>query len=325
MAYLIMAHDQPEQLHRLVNVLQCDWAKFYIHIDKKTEIAPFLKLMGHRNDVQFIEARVKANWMGFSLVQATMNLMKSAMMGGFDYCTLLSGADYPVKPLQDIYSFFDKAENEYIAFWRLEDRPGWQHKVEYFYLVDKIPIRNYMEKNPEAYWRRFFWGRFFKYRHLMPKRKFLPGLVPFGGPDWWSLSSSCVKYVLDYVEKNRKFSNFYRYTSSPGEMFFQTIILNSPYANKVENSGAYWKWSESRVAGDEREMLPDEDFNLRYVDWSGEISGKREAPAVLFEEDWQNISSTKALFARKFHCKKSLALQNRIDHEIMRQKQDASC
>lgn len=319
-AFLIMAHDKPQQLLRLVQALDCAQASFHIHIDRKVDQSPFLELLGNRANVHFLSDRIVANWMGFSLVEATLRMLAQAAAHGFDYCVLLSGSDYPIKSRADLIAFFERADKEYIAFWRLEDRPSWKHKVQHYFPIDAIPIRNYSSNREPIYWRRLFWGRFFKYRKHLPKRRFLKGLVAYGGPDWWSLSYRCVEYVLNYVKDNPGYKRFYKYTSSPGEMFFQTIILNSEWARRVENFDNYGNWSAARAAHrivSDGDMLPDEDFNYRYVDWSGETSAARETPAILDERDWESLCNSRSHFARKFDPLRSASLLHRIDRELL--------
>jgi hypothetical protein len=317
-----MAHNQPEHLLRLVNALDCRGAAFYIHIDKKSDTTPFQALLANRENVHFVHERVGAKWMSFTLVEISLRLLRLAIMHGFDYCLLLSGVDYPIKSNDYLFSFFEKTDKEYIAFWRLEDRPSWQHKVQYYYFIDTIPIRDWSNNCEAVYWRRFFWGRFFKYQKYMPKRKFLKEMVPYGGSQWWSLSYECATYILRSTEENISFKKFYRYTHSPDELFFQTIILNSDWARRVENYDAYEAWSAERARRSElkdSEMLPEDSFNYRYIDWSGEVSGDRERPAILDERDWEKISRSPCHFARKFDSQRSATLLDMIDQKILRQ------
>ena len=119
-------------------------------------------------------------WRGwvFHLVELTVMLMREASLERFNYCVLLSGSDYPIKSNIFIKKFFDTATKEFIGFWRLEDRPSWKHKIEYFYPIDLVPIYGHSKHIEKSYWRRLFWGRFFKYRWLMPKRSYLKGMIP---------------------------------------------------------------------------------------------------------------------------------------------------
>jgi hypothetical protein len=232
----------------------------------------------------------------------------------------LSGVDYPIKSNEYLFSFFEKAEKEYLTFWRLEDRPSWEHKVLYYYLIDAIPIRGWSTNSESIYWRRLFWGRFFKYQKYMPRRRFLKNMTPYGGSDWWTLSYRCAAYALRFVEQNPDFKRFYRYTAAPCEMFFQTIVLNSEWAARVENHDSYQKWSEERSKENplvDTEMLSEEAFNYRYIDWSGEKTGDREMPAILDERDWKKIKNSPSHFARKFEPERSAKLLDLIDREIL--------
>ncbi len=315
-----MAHNQPEHLLRMVNALDCKGAAFYIHIDKKTDASPFQTLLGGRDNIHLLPNRVSANWMGFSLVEGSLSLLVPAVHHGFDYCLLLSGSDYPIQSNDHLFSFFERADREYIAFWRLEDRPSWVHKVQYYYPIDAIPIRAWSTNCETVYWRRYFWGRFFKYQKYMPKRAFVKNMVPYGGPDWWSLSYECAAYVLKFLVENPSYKKFFKYSHSPGELFFQTIILNSDWAGRVENYDNYEKWSAQRSTEKElsdADMLPEDAFNYRYIDWSGEKTGARETPAILDERDWEKIKSSNCHFARKFDPQRSAKLLDLIDQEIL--------
>jgi Core-2/I-Branching enzyme len=310
-AYLIMAHDQPDHLHRMVRALDCDGVGFYIHIDNKVKLSTFRPEILEKDNVHFLRTRVDVQWMGFSQVQVILKLMQEASR--FGYCVLLSGSDYPIKSNSLIRKFFETSNKEFIMFHRLEDRPSWKDKIEYFYPIDLVPIYGHSKGIEKSYWRRLFWGRFFKYRWLMPKRSYMAGMIPYGGSEWWMLSYGCVAYVLRFVQENPRFVNFYRYTHSADEMFFQSIILNSEWARRVQNFDAYMEWRSVTSNIKENSMLAEDSFNLRYIDWSVE----RERPSILDERDWHNIRKSSDLFARKFHPIRSARLLDLIDQELL--------
>lgn len=310
-AYLITAYHQPVHLRRLVEALQHERAYFFIHIDAKFRIDLFKEALADRTDVHFVKSR-KVNWMGFSQVESILELMKSAIADDFDYLSLLSGSDYPIKPTEDIMRFFENAREEFITFWRLEDRPSWFDKINYFYPIDLVPIKNY----ETAGFRRYWWGYYYKLRHYMPLRR-RPNFIPYGGSDWWSMSADCAKYVLDYIAKNPGYTAYYRYTHCPSEMFFHSIVLNSEYASRVRNYQEYNLWRKRRT-GLDQDMLPEDSFNFRYIDWSGEKNGNRECPAVLDERDFEALSQSPDLFARKFEESRSDKLIQMIDIHLRR-------
>src|SRR5947209_16226850 len=96
-AYLILAHKYPSQLYRLYKALNDESSTFFIHIDKKADIAKFQRLITSKS-VHWVE-RVEANWGEFGLVEAVLNLLKATKNSGnvFDRIILLSGQDYPIK------------------------------------------------------------------------------------------------------------------------------------------------------------------------------------------------------------------------------------
>ena len=314
-AYLILAHNQPELLGRLVRALECEGAAFFVHVDKKCDLAPFASAVEGSRNVSFVElGRVEG--MGFSAVEATLRLMRAARDGRFDYFTLLSGSDYPIKSNQHIVERLSNSTTEFLNYWRLEDRPSWQHKVHYHYPIEWIPIRDYRQTKL----RRLFWGTFLRVRHFFPKRTFPEGYIPWGGSQWWSLTGTCIDYVLDFLDGNPAFVRFYRTTHSADEMFFQTIIMNSPFAARAANFEIYerWRaqaepWKEANLEIEKRRMIPHETFNLRYIDWSEEFSGRREAPVILDERDYESLSRSECLFARKVDPLRSQKLLALID------------
>ena len=310
-AFIITVYHQPAHLQRLVRALEHRDARFYVHVDKRVDAAPFKRLVGNRDDVLFV-ARKKVNWMGFSQVESILALMQAAVADGVDYISLLSGSDYPIKPAQTIMDFFSKAREEFLAFWRLDDRPDWLHKVQYYYPIDLIPIKDYQS----AGFRRYFWGYFYRLHECVPRRK-RPEFELFGGSDWWSMSGACANYVLEYVAAHQKYVRFYKYSHCPSEMFFHSIVLNSPFAPHVKNYDAYQKWRKQGTAKNQ-DMLPETEFNLRYIDWSGVHTGRRECPAVLDERDFDALLLSPALFARKFEEKPSFKLLQMIDKTILR-------
>jgi hypothetical protein len=99
-------------------------------------------------------------------------------------------------------------------------------------------------------------------------------------------------------------------------MFFHTIILNSPLANRVQNYELYSKWSADLSDQNkiwEPTMIPEQSFHFRYHDWSPD----REGPSILDDRDKKALSSSKALFARKFISGRSTQILDYIDTEIL--------
>lgn len=110
--YLILVHENPQQIERLINALNDEKSVFYLHLDSKSDLSEFMYLADRKN-VKIISERVDCIWADFSLVLATMSLIKEALNNhSSGMCVLLSGSDYPIKSLSNIQSYLDKNYNK---------------------------------------------------------------------------------------------------------------------------------------------------------------------------------------------------------------------
>jgi len=293
--YLILAHRFPDQVVRLVEALDFEGASFLIHLDRRTESAIYRKLrydLGNRANVQFVP-RVRCYWAGFGIVRATLQGITAAVEeeGPFDFLVLLSGQDYPIKP------------NRYIRKF-LQERRGTS-----FISHHPFPFREW--KNEEGGWDRVHlwhlrpWGRSvvfprprsFRFRVIerlwsatitaFPlERNFPRGFHPFGGAQFWCLSGKHVQYIYDFARANPPFVRFFHHVGVPDEIFFQTVLGNSPSATELRNQ------------------------SLTFVEWY-------RPGATLISSDFENLRTSPLLFARKFDETVDPALLDRVDRELL--------
>lgn len=275
-AHLILAHNAPEQLARLVNRLQHADAAFFIHIDAKADIKPFLHLADSGN-VHFIQKREKVFWGAYSIVQATVNGFREILATkDFTHINLLSGADYPLRSTQEIHDFFSvNADNNYMHFLSVADE--WQEAIP---RLKEYHLTNYQ-----------FPGKYKVQRVLnkiLPEREMPNGLVPFGRSQWFTITTAAAAYIIGYLDRHPGVVSFFKWTWAPDEIIFQTILYNSDFRKQMINA------------------------NLRYVDWS---EGK-PSPKTLTIQDLTNVLSSGNLFARKFDTQASAEILDQLDKQI---------
>ncbi len=230
-AYLIQAHDHYAHLRRLIQSLDAPNVRFYIHIDKRSELPD---LEGH--DITFIEDRVAVHWGGFSQVQATLNLLKEAIAGSHDYYALISGKDYPIRPNQ--YLLQQLAEGgEFIHLQKLGEDPfAPLSRYKYYYFTDRYNRRDRHSLQTKV---------FLLLQRLLRKLRISKALpFPlFTGASWFVLSHDCVNYILKEVQANKKYRSFFRYGFCADESFFQTIIGNSSFRKTVKPNCTFADWT----------------------------------------------------------------------------------
>jgi hypothetical protein len=256
-AYVISAYKLPSQLVRLVRRLAAPGASFAIHVDRKSPRRVFDEMVAGTHDlpVAFVPRHV-SHWGGFGHVRATLagleHLRREQIP--FDYVVLLTGQDYPLRHPAGIASVLEASGGRsFISWWPLP-RPAWGRRggldrVEDWHLVT---------------YRRLHLA-------LALQRRIPGGLTPFGGAPYWCLPKAAIDYVEATVAERPELVRFFEHVFIPDELFFQTLIMNSPLRETVENE------------------------NLRYLDWT-----RTPAPAVLGVGDLDAMLASGKLFARKF-------------------------
>ncbi len=229
--YIILAHKYPKQLSRLICKLNSQNTFFIIHIDLNTDIKPFESELSKFNNLNFTENRFKTNWGGFNTVKATIELLKCAIVTKSDSIVFISGQDYPIMNNLNIMKYLNyykgKALIEYekgSLDMKLPNRTNRYYFADYF-KYNKTGLFDY-KKVP-------FIPRLLT--KLLPKRKFLNGLVPYVGRVWFIVPLVVAEFFVERHKSDRKFSSFYKFTISSDEMYFQTLLLNSSYANLAIN------------------------------------------------------------------------------------------
>jgi hypothetical protein len=313
LVYLVSAFRQPRQLARLLGRLQQPNARFVVHLDAKVASGPFLDaLPAHLHPtVTFVSDPVRVYWKGYSHLRALLRLLEAALSQPFDYAITLSGADYPLKTNEQINDFFARQPPDLFSYWRLADRPAWQHKLRYWYFYD-WPWLN-PRTNPLTKLLFRVYNRTLKL--ALPPRRYPAALEPFGGADHFILTRRSVAYLLDFVRQHPDLMHWYQFSDCPSEHVFHTILLNAPFRHEIIHWAEYEAWSRSLTDLDRAqsaEPMPEAAFHRRYMDWSPE----RERPAILDRRDAHDLLTTDALFARKFDQRRSARLLDILDERL---------
>jgi hypothetical protein len=224
-AYLILAHANPAMLKELVAAINKPKETVFVHIDRKTEILPFEKLLA--GQCTFIEQRENVSWGSFSTIQAELNLLQVALSAGqFDYYCLLSGCDYPIKPVHAFESHLAAHPgDEYINCRNIAERsPKFKKRYTGLFLFE----------NRSEFLKKLNYG-ITKIQRLFYKRKPYANEPIFHGSQWWTLTDACVRCVMDFITAHPDCISYFKYTLLPDEIFFQTIIAKSAFLEKVQD------------------------------------------------------------------------------------------
>lgn len=192
--------------------------------------------------------------------------MLQFLTGGYSHYFLISGQDFILKPIEEIIVFLD------------------EHKNENFIDCSTVDI---FEKRNDIFFPKLIIGRK-KWQKVLKSIliystggwnhtfSFIKRMAPnnvsyYFGSSWWCLNDVMVKWIFKYIDKYPKYIRLFKHSLCPDECFFQTLIMNSPYANFV---------------------LP----YLHFIKWEHGAS----SPKILTINDFEDLKDSKKLIARKF-------------------------
>jgi hypothetical protein len=302
-AYLIIAHDQPKQLKRMINTLDFEHVSFFVHIDSKKNISEFSWINSSKSII-FLKRRISVIRGGYSLTQAMINLMKKAfLINQFDYFIFLSGRDYPIKDNNYIYNYLKyNYPMNFINFYPLIGNADYINNIKKYYFVDLI------FRSPRILLKTLEAIQSISHK-LIPDRSFINNMIPYRGSQWFCLNRQTVDCIINFMESQNanRYIRFFKYVWGSDEIFFQTLVLNSPYAQQC-------RYYDRDIKNCKKFMRDENKAYLHYIDWSLD----REDPAVFDIDDFQTLKNSDALFARKFCENKSKKLLYYIDHDLLK-------
>jgi hypothetical protein len=279
-AYLVTAYNNPAHLHRLLQAIVTPSSAAYVHVDAKFDIEPFERNQFH--GVHFVKPRVAVYWGEFTMVEAILRLIASALgsQEQYDYLILISGTDYPIRPIPELEAFLGKnAGTQFISLVKMPDE-------EVSKPLTRLRHYKVLSGNPFAIPLKLARRALIQSGVLPAQRSFEAALKerqPYAGSTWWALTRDACRYVLDFVERETAFVRFYRNTWFPDEGMIHTIIGNSPFAPRTRRNLTYTDWS---ARGAHPEMINAEHVR-RFIEEPALIADDRYGPGEVF-------------FARKF-------------------------
>ena len=284
-AVVITAYKSFEQLQELAELLS---KKFlvYIHIDRRVPEVAYkaLKLTGGGIRVYSL---YRVNWGGSNHLKAILYLMKEALQENpeIDYIHIISGQDWPTRPVEEIYDFFDGNPDIYMCSESLNDKSNknlkrisaWQR---YYSFLDIFNYKNMREK--------ILVKGFVQFQKLIGVDRLKKiDIDLYHGLVWGGMPGEAAKSCFEFIHEKPDFMTFMEYGHASEEFFFQTVFENSEV----------WKPHIMNK-------------NLRYMLWERKNGSY---PGILDEEDLNGIKTGNYMFMRKVEFPISREFVNKLE------------
>ena len=215
-AWLIIAHNEFAVLQRLVSLLDHEQSDFYLHLDAKVKALP--EIVVEKGRLFVLENRVDVRWGSVSQIETELVLLEAAMrQGPYAHYHILSGTHLPLKPVEELFRFYDAHIGETVARFWAEDAGEADFKLRRYH----FPVRDYKSSHPLR--RRLCqltWQGVIKVQKILGIRHLRD--CQFSKTDnWMSVTEAACKYL---TQQSRRILDKYRWSFCGDEFFAATEL-----------------------------------------------------------------------------------------------------
>lgn len=238
-AFLVVSHRNPDQVLRLVRALRegGDTAVLVHHDQRREPIDP---AECERAGGRLVHYGLPVEWGNVAYTEMLLAALAELAEGPDpDWIAVVSGQDYPLRPLPDFERHLVESPHDALlgALWQLdlsEEPPPPQRE---FYL--RYRYRHYAPPRPAAAVLARILGRRAYLRELPAGHGLRLGVMPWRHPfgpalqchvcsDWLTLERRAVRAVLEFARRRTRVMDHYRRTIIPSESLFATALANDP-------------------------------------------------------------------------------------------------
>jgi hypothetical protein len=230
-AFILLCHKDPEgivaQALRLTAAGDC----IAIHFDGRAKAADYARIrqaLDGNPQVTFTPKRIKCGWGEWSLVAATLEAMKAAMVAfpGATHFYMLSGDCMPIKTAEYVRSRLDSEGADFIESFDFFES-GW---IKTGIKAERLIYRHWFNERQRKW---LFYKSLDWQKKLGLARKVPEDLKIRIGSQWWCLRRRTVAAILDFVARRPDVRRFFATTWIPDETFFQTLVAHLVPASEI--------------------------------------------------------------------------------------------
>ena len=221
-AYILLCHKDPDAIIRQAERLTAAGDYMAIHFDASASSAHFeqiTKTLADNPNVVFATKRIRCGWGEWSLVQATLNAVQSAV-NAFPRAThfyMLSGDCMAIKSAEYTRQFLDDNDADFIESYDYFEsdwiKTGWKE--------ERLIYRHWFNERTQ---KGLFYGMFNLQKRLGITREIPADLQIQIGSQWWCLRRRTIEFLLEFTKQRKDVMRFFRTTWIPDETFFQTLV-----------------------------------------------------------------------------------------------------
>jgi hypothetical protein len=231
-AYILLCHKDPDAIVSQARTLTAAGDYMAIHFDANAKAEDYDRIrsaLAANANVVFAKNRVRCGWGEWSLVQATLNAVRSAV-GAFPRAThfyMLSGDCMAIKSAEYTHRFLDQNEADFIESFDFFESDWIKTGMK----EDRLIYRHVFNERQR---KSLFYSSLELQRRLGLKRNIPKDIQVQIGSQWWCLRRQTIERLLDFIAERSDVVRFFRTTWIPDETFFQTLVRHVVPEDEIE-------------------------------------------------------------------------------------------
>ncbi len=221
-AFILLCHKDPDAIVQQARQLTATGDYVSIHFDARAPRAAYDRILAELADtpsVALVRKRIRCGWGEWSLVQATLNAIETAVEA-FPRAThfyMVSGDCMAIKSARFAHRFLEADDVDYIESVDFFES-DW---IKTGMREDRLIYRHFLNERTN---KRAFYLSLNLQRRLGLRREIPADLQMMIGSQWWCLRRRTIEAILDFTRARPDVMRFFRTTWIPDETFFQTLV-----------------------------------------------------------------------------------------------------
>ena len=267
-AYILLCHKDPDAVIKQADRLTAAGDYMSIHFDANADPASFKQIKTALSDnpsVTFAHRRIRCGWGEWSLVQATLYALESAVEA-FPRAThfyMLSGDCMAIKTAEYVHNFLDDNDADFIESFDYFES-DW---IKTGFKEERLIYRHFFNERTQ---KQRFYTSFQLQRRLGLTRPIPADIDVMIGSQWWCLRRQTIEWVLNFTRERRDVMRFFRTTWITDETYFQTVV---------------------------RHVVPEDEIRSRTLTFL--LFSDYGMPVTFYDDHYDLLLSQDFLFARK--------------------------
>ena len=199
-----------------------DWADFYLHIDAKSDISPYVETAAKHANIRFAEQRFPIFWGGFNTIRACAAVIEQALRAkNYDRIAFITEDTIPLIGRSEFQNCMCEP-TEWIQTYPTANEE-WVARYKGFYFFDSLPTNPRHVDPLDRLWTPEALASLKRLEALQQRGKAKIDRM-FGGGTWWCLTRQQIDKFLLHYRTNDHVRESFEFAAIPEEQYIHTVL-----------------------------------------------------------------------------------------------------